>query len=320
MLRFLLPALLFAGSLTACQSTPTSDDIALTRQSQTVADGVMVDWDQLTLRPRATEQLAQGPSAVAIGHDGTVLVLDRLAGRVQRLAGDGALGPLATVPFDAEDLAVGPDGAFVAYSPVRATAWLFEADGSPAGSLQIPRALRDATGIELSHSRQVLLRTGYQELLNLGSPSAPLGLPVAIRTKKEGAVLLPDGRGASVVVNQRAASLVLTHQANANTRAQIGAEHTLGTADAGRIIGSWGNVVCVRLEQLRHSSSIEVTRHLRCLDATDGRLLLERALPATGLYLPRRELAVGHGYVAALHPTAEGALIQRWTIPTEVTP
>ena len=61
--------------------------------------------------PASPERLAEGPSAVAVGPAGEVVLLDRLNDRVLRIAG-GQISAAASVPRDAEDLAVGPEAWF----------------------------------------------------------------------------------------------------------------------------------------------------------------------------------------------------------------
>jgi hypothetical protein len=328
--RGFVQALACAGLLGACHGAPTqTDNTAEAQQKQTSENvsvlGWVLGWDQLQKRSAAHDTLAEGPSAIAMTPDGAMLLLDRLAGRIVRIESDGASGTLTNVPVDAEDLAVGPDGAVVAMSFVRATAWLYEADGKPAGELKVPRALRQTIGVELGPSRTVMVRTGYQEMFTLGSPSTALPFAVATNTKTEGAFKLPNGSGVQVVVRDGEAHLLVLAQATDSSRAAVTATFAIGEASAGRIVGTWENVVCLRLEQVSQSGSINVgsitvTRSLECIASGSGQNVLSQQLPATGMYLPRRELAVGAGQVAFMLPTDEGVAIQRWTIGDEGTP
>jgi len=84
---------------------------------------------------------------------------------------------------------------------------------------------------------------------------------------------------------------------------------------AARLVGRSGNVACLRLERVISTPEVAVQRWALCIDAVTGEIVLERALPDVGLYLPRRELAVGGGYLAFIRPTADGLDLQRWPLP-----
>src|SRR5205823_1891951 len=150
---------------------------------------------QVGLARRTEERAAEGPSAVAVGSGGAILVLDRLNERVVEVATGGGVRVVASVPRDAEHLAAGPEGAVAAWSPLRASVWVRGADGAAAGELSVPRVLRDVESLSLHASRRVRVTTALQETLDLGSPAAPLDLPAVLRTGREGAAFLPDGRG-----------------------------------------------------------------------------------------------------------------------------
>ena len=270
---------------------------------------------ELAVIPPAFETVATGPSAVALLPGGSPLILDRLAGRIVRVDEEGQLVPWATVPVDAEELASSQDGSLVAFSPLRATAWIYDADGTSAGELQVPRALHQLLHVELGPSRVVQVRTGYQELIDVGSPSAPLPLAVALQTKKEGAVLLGDGRGLTVIVADGHAAVQVVQQADAEQHASVVATHPIdGPATGARIVGTFGKVACLRLEQVVSSPTIAVSRRAVCVDVSDGSITFDRALPAPGLYVPRRELAMGGGHLAFIHPTSDGLTLQRWKL------
>ncbi len=312
-------ALCFASAIAGCHQPP-DDEHAATVQQAAITASSPVSWgtgpNELTATQRGFDQVAEGPSAIALEADGSALLLDRLAGRIVRMDAAGRTRPLAAVASDAEDLAVGPDGAIVAYSPLRATAWLFEPNGQPAGEVTVPRALRDILQLELGPSRVVRARTGYQELLDIGSPVAPLPLPVILHSKREGAVLLADGRGLSAQVLDGRAELVVQNQANAAGRSTVHVRHVAyEPASAARVIGISGRIACLRIEHATAAPAVSVERHAVCLDITSGETVLEQALPAPGLYLPRRELAMGGGYLAFMLPSEGGLLVQRWAIP-----
>lgn len=274
-------------------------------------------------RPKATEIGAEGPSSVAV-HGDAVYVLDRLNERVVQIAFQAA-NPVriaAAVPRDAEHLAAGPDGSLLAWSPLRATAWLRSPSGEPAGEIAIHRALRDVQAIELLGSHRVRATTMLQEAIDLGSPRAPLDLPAALRTKREGAAFLPDGRGVAVRRTEgRTAELLVyadNHAGARESRTTVALRHRLdGAIDAARIVGSAGAIVCMRIERVTSAPAVEVTREARCIDAETGAAVLRASLPSPGAYTPHEELAVGQSppSLAAITPEEGGLLVQRWPLP-----
>jgi hypothetical protein len=276
----------------------------------------------LRLRPRGFEQVAEGPSAIGVSPTGAVLVLDRLAGRVVTLTPQGELSKLADVPVDAEELAVSADGSFAAFSPLRATAWVFGRDGKSAGELTVPRELRVLQHLEMDASRMLVGRSAYQESFLLGSPSAPLPTAVVLASKREGAVLLSDDRGVALHVRDERAELWTLGRSEGG-RSVTEARHAIdGRVSSGRVVGVDGNVVCLRLENVASDAGssgpgkerLSVARRALCLDVATGQVTLDVALPAVGSYLPRRELALGGGYLALLQPEDDAVTVHRWRI------
>jgi len=304
---------------TAVQTGPAA--LKVRRQQLSWSD----DHSGLQQRPQGHEQLATGPSAVAVTPQGAVLVLDRLAGRVVRVVaatdGDASAQTLMQVPVDVEDLSVGRDGALLAFSPVRATAWLYEANGEAVGNMTVSRELRELQHVELGPSRTLHVRNAYQELINIGSPSAPLPLDVALKTKREGAAQLADGRGVAVRVNGGRAELLVMRQADQENRAAVDARFGIvGDVDGARVIGIHDQTACLRLERVSSTPTISVTRRAYCVDVSNGSLVLDAALGTPGSYVPRRELAMGGGYLAFMRPDDNGVSLTRWTLKAEVTP
>lgn len=264
-------------------------------------------WNEATLHPASSESIADGPSAVAALPNGEVLVLDQLGERVQLLSYQKAPRTLTSIARDTRDLVADTDGGFVAFSPMRATARYFDAAGKSTGQLNVPRELRELTGLSIGPSRRLTVKTGYQELFTIGSPSAPVALPSMLAGKREGAALLPSGDGVAVQASNGQLKLVVLSQATAETRSDVIRSFPLPhAANAGRVVGSEGNRVCLRTESVTSTPAIDVERRAVCLDATTGEILLDHALPAVGVYLPRTELSVGGGRLVSLHPTTEG--------------
>jgi hypothetical protein len=314
--------------------------------------------DRVGLSPGATERMAEGPSAVAVGPGGRVYVLDRLSGRVLRVSPD-AVRTVARVPVDSEDLAVGPDGTLATWSLLRARVALrAPGTGRDLGAVPVPRVLRGARGVSLGTSRQVRLHVAHQEIYRLGSPHAVASLPAVLRSKREGAWRLPEGRG--VAVRRRADGRVALWVLDGHPHAPPARRHLLpGGAMAARVVGlalpgaadgsalaspgrggvAASPVACVRLERraVTAGPEIGVWRELLCVDVDAGAVRLRRPLPhpARGRYLPRRELAVGGrlstarcgaaacqgtARVAFIRPLERGLEVTVWPIPVAAAP
>jgi hypothetical protein len=272
--------------------------------------------DQVGLTRRIDERAAEGPSAVAVGSGGAIFVLDRLNERVIEVAPGGGARVVAPVPRDAEHLAAGPDGAVAAWSPLRAAVWLRGADGAAAGELAVPRALRDVEALSLHASRRVRVTTALQETLDLGSPAAPLDLPAVLRTGREGAAFLPDGRGVAARRTAEGGGEILVYGRAEHRKPQVAHAHPVeGPVASIRIVGAVAGAVCVRIERASAAPQVEVAREARCVDPDTGGELLRADLPAPGLYTPHRDLAVGGRVLAFVHPGEDGLLVRRWPIP-----
>jgi hypothetical protein len=284
----------------------------------------LVPWgngdDALGLQQAATESLAQGVTAIGVLADGTAIALDRQKSRVVRLDLEGRRAvKLADVPRDADDLATDEAGAFVVLGALTGKASLFDASrglkAEPVGSVDVPRVFQDIDGLALAPSHRVIVRTSFQETFTVGSPAAPLPVDVAIRTRREGAVSLGDklgvqgralGRGKLEIV------VVDTQAEHAPVLSRFAID-----GDAVQIVGAAGGVVCARVEHLGTSvGPIQVTREAVCIDATTGATKLRAALPAPGLYVPRRELAMGGRPLTLVHarPEEAGVFVTTWTI------
>jgi hypothetical protein len=275
---------------------------------------------EVGLDPGGREHLAQGVSAVAVDRAGRVHLLDRLNGRVLRIAAGGLQVATRTEP-DGEHLALGPDDAIAVFSPWRSRVRI-SADGRAAGELAVPRELRHVLGISLGASRRVGARTALQETFVVGSPSLPQTLPAVLMSKREGAFTLRDGSGVAVRrLSDGRPEVMLLRTAE---RTHVVARHALPERVlAAQLIGAVNDLVCARLEieaGRAPAGELRVQRRLVCLDAVSGTRVLERELAPPGLYLPVEELAVGGdprddtARVAFISPQPEGLRLTVWPL------
>jgi len=265
------------------------------------------------LVPGGEERKARGAPALAVTLLGDLLVLDAVNERVLSIGRHGDARVLATVARDAEDLATGADGSFVAFSPLRSTAWVFNHDGAPAGELHLPRALRHITGLSVGPSRRLRFHNSYQDTFLAGSPSLPTPEPALLRSKKEGAFLLPDGRGVQVRAHDDGTGeLTLVDNKPARTATRpVDARHVVpGPVTALRLAGTADGIACMRVEELvaPAASRVTVRRRVVCMELLSGRVSMDEAMPPPGIYLPRHEIAVGGtpARVAWQIPTDDG--------------
>jgi len=309
-------------ALTAESAVPTATWSRLLRWGS--------DLDQAGFHPGADELLAEGPTSIAIGPAGQVLVLDRLNERVLEVSA-GETRVAAAVPADSEEIAIGPDGAIAAMSLLRAKVWVYDERGNGVGEVAFPRSFQRVHGVGLDASRRVTLRTSYQETHDLGSPSLPGDLTTMLHSKREGAFFLADGRGLQArlvhssvgpaTVNSASAGsaelLVVEARANLGPAAReserVSQRIAIGEGFSSvRVVGVTGNVACVRLESVTSTPEIAVTRRVRCVDLVSGVAVLDQGLPNPGAYVPRQELAVGAGKVSFMSPSAEGLVVATW--------
>lgn len=303
---------LFSAALTACSAT--SEPASTTAALKTPCWQTTLSWGsgdgQVGMLPAAEERAAQGANAVAVGPSGETFVLDNHNRRVVRVSASGSSVFVAGIERTAEDLAVGGDGAVAVYSPLQSRAWLYGADATDAGQLDVPRAIRHVSRLTLGPSRQLLITSAYQETIPAGSPAAPVSLATAMTRKREGAAILGDGRGVSVLATPEHTLELLVHRAGGESL-----RHSIaGSADAARIAGASGQLVCMRTESLSPGTRVDVDRRAICVDALTGVTVLDEAMPEPGAYVPRQELAVGGPaggpVLASIHPTDDGLVVR----------
>lgn len=312
-------ALLGAVCASACTTSPTEvvrDEQAVQASCRETRLVWGTDSTAVGFTPGGPEYLARGPQAVAVAPDGTTLVLDNVNARVIAIATDGTPRVVATgIARDAEDLAAGEGGAFAVYSPLQARAWIFDADGAPAGTVAIDRSIRHITGIALGTSRQVLVRTAYQETLVVGSPAAPVELATTLAGKREGAFLLDATRGLATRATDAGLQLVVTSN-TPGRRSTARASFTVpGAAMAAQLVGATADLACMRTEHVTQATqALSVSRRAVCMNATTGAVALDRALAAPSTYLPAHELALGgpatQPRVAMLEPTSDALVVR----------
>ncbi len=246
--------------------------------------------------PAARDQAARGAPAIAVDGGGHVFVLDAVNGRVLRKEG-GELLTIAEVPRDADDLAIGPDGAIAVRRSVKPEVLVLDAGGRRVGVVDTS-AVPDADGIALARSRRVIVTTPFQERFSLGSPAMPQ-LPAAILASKTEAPIAG----------------VRTDDGELELRAGD-ARVSLGKGDAVRIVGIEGDVACARIEHVGTDTegAVLTRREAACTDVRAKRTLFRRELPPPGAYLPRRELAFAGGVLAFARVTDAGVEISTWKI------
>jgi hypothetical protein len=271
---------------------------------------------ELRLSPKVAESVSYGPNAVALLPSGEALILDRLAGRVVRVDHENAPRTVAQVAVDTEDLVAGPGGAFVAFSPLHARASFYDRSGTPTGELAVPRELRELVALSLGPSRRLSAHTAYQETLSLGSPTAPLPLPVVLHGRREGARLLADGRGLAVRAKGPSVELlVLSQAAGDDVRSAVDKIIAIpGAATAARLIGAEDSVACARVEKVEGTTKLAVSRRAVCLDVVTGSVLFDEPLEAPEVYVPRTELAYSNGRLAFIRPTTAGLVLRNFRV------
>lgn len=260
------------------------------------------------------ERPALGPQSVSVDPQGRLLVLDAQNKRVVRVVG-AELTTLAEVPVDADEIAVGPTGAFAVRRQLSRRVSIFSAGGAALGEVDVPTEAGDVMHVALGISNRIYVESPNQETLSVGSPAAPVSVPSMWSGKKEGTGQLSGGRTVQVVKDDRGLFVrVLAFDGGKGgdgDKWSLRAEHKL-QGDAGHIAGASGNTACLRVEKVHPDMTVD--REAICLDATTGDVTLKAALPAPGLYVPRRELVLSHGKLVFTRPTAQGLEIATWEV------
>lgn len=308
---------------TGCSNPGESVGTSTTRSGLTAgATGVpgtqLVAWGEgpsaLGLRAEVSERAAFGAPAVAIGPGGEVFVLDAVKQRIVRIGRE--VTALATVPRDADDLAISADGAFAVHRAMTPKILVLDPAGQRIGEVD-SQGVGDIDAIALAPSRRVVVRTAFQETFQLGSPSVPQ-LPQAIaRSRKVGAELLAGGDGVVVVAKDGVAELrVMTQAADQEGHAEARATWPLGHATSAHVVGASGRTVCMRIEHVDTTAEgpIAVSREARCIDTSSGATVFRTDLPAPGLYVPRRELTFSRNLLVFAHPEKEGLRVSTWAV------
>lgn len=246
--------------------------------------------------PGGRDQAARGAPAIAVDAQDRVFVLDAVNGRVLRREGE-ELVRVADVPRDADDLAIGPDGAIAVRRSVKPEVLVLDARGNRVGVVDTS-AIPEVDGIALARSRRVIVTTPFQETFSIGSPAMPQ-LPAAIlASKREASVVGVRGDDGTIELRSGDARV------------------PLGRGDAIRVVGTEGDIACARIEHVTtdDEGALRTKREVACVDVAHARTLLRRALPDPGAYLPRRELAFAGTTLAFARASEAGLELTTWRI------
>ena len=282
-------------------------DVTLPRGDATGAIG---------LRAPQAEFLGDGPSGIALGPDGSVLVADRLHGRAVRVDAAGAHHAFA-LDADVEALAVGDDGAIALFSPLRSRVDLRTAEGAPLGEVAVPRTVGDVVGLSLGASRRVEIQTAYQERFVAGSANAPLDANAVLRTKREGAVSLDPDRALEALLDASGTAFVVVVATRDGERAheERRLEVARGAASV-RVLGVDRGRVVALVERLKQDGigAISVTRELVVASLESGTVLATEPMISGGAWVPRQFVSVGGGAVAYMVPLPDGLRVVRRSV------
>jgi hypothetical protein len=301
------------------QKGRSSEDVGVTESAlSTPSSRLTVPWGTgargLSLRAAQPEALAYGPSSIAVADDGRIYVTDGEASRIAILDGisTGAptLATFAPAPRDVRDLALSKDGALAYTRTMSRDVTVLEPEGNVSGTLKMAPALGDYDGVAFGPSRRVIVETPFQQSFTLGSAHAPMALESTLVGKKEGVGQLSQGRAVSVVHGVNGDLTLRVHTAEG-----IASSFRIPDGDTGHIVGARGDVACVRIEHVAPGATpISVTREIFCANVTTKTTVLRADLGAPGIYVPRRELALGAGKLAFMKPTDSGLAVTVWNV------
>ncbi len=314
---FALPLLVALGA--GCTPQDADRPATGTAQAALGADGALTlafgdKAGQLGFAAAVPERAAFGAPAIGRLPTGEALVLDALHGRVVRVDASGAVRELARVDHDADDLAVGPDGAFAVKRATTPTIVVYTPQGQRQGELSY-RILQDAERIELGASRRVTVLSAHQERYLLGSPTFPLSEAEVLHSKREGVAERADGAGLQVLrsADGELALVSVRADAEADKTVEVG-RVAVGRGASARIVGVSKNVACLRVESLEDKATVSVLREAVCVDATTGAVVLRVPLGAPGAYVPRRELVFSRGTLTFARPDGAGLHLSSFVV------
>lgn len=305
--------------VTGCTTTEEGDKLVASGHAALHADGSLTlafgdKVGEVGFAPAVPERAAFGAPAVGTLPSGELLVLDALHGRVLRVEAGGAVREVARVDRDADDLAVGPDGAFAVKRTTTPKIVVYTPAGARQGELDY-RILQDAERIELGVSRRVTVVSAHQERYLLGSPTFPLSPAEVLHSKQEGVAARADGAGLEVLRSKEGLlSLVaVRHDAEQERTVEVG-RVAIGRGASARVVGVTGNVACLRVETLEDTAAVSVRREAVCVDATSGAVVFRTDLGAPGAYVPHRELTFARGRLTFAKPASAGLQVATFAV------
>lgn len=256
---------------------------------------------ELGFAPAVQERAAFGVPAVSRLPSGDTLLLDALHGRVVRLDAAGALTEITKVDRDADDLAVGPDGAFAVKRASKPVVIVYSPQGARLGELSF-RILQDVERIELGASRRVTAISAHQERYLLGSPTFPASEAEVLHSKREGVASRSDGASLSVLRSVTGEVWLVSTRSQGDERATEVSRTRVGEGDSARIVGVTNDVACMRVEHLGKTNEVTVDREAVCVDAMSGKVVFRTQLGSPGLYTLHRELSFERGVLTFARP------------------
>lgn len=314
----LVGLVLVQGAAVGCATSEEGDKLASSRAALH-ADGSLTlafgdKANELGFAPALPERAAFGPQAVGTLPGGALLVLDAVRGRVLRVEAGGAVREVAKVDRDADDLAVGPDGAFAVKRTTTPKVVVYTPAGARQGELDY-RILQDAERIELGASRRVTVVSAHQERYLLGSPTFPLSPAEVLHSKREGVAERADGAGLQVLRSDdgQLSLVAVRRDAEQERTVEVG-RVAVGRGASARVVGVSGNVACLRVETLEDTAAISVRREAVCVDASTGAVVFRSDLGAPGAYVPHRELTFSRGRLTFAKPTSEGLQVATFAV------
>ena len=312
-------ATLGLASATGCTTTEEGDKLVASSHAALHADGSLTlafgdKAGEVGFAAALPERAAMGAPAVGTLPTGELLVLDALHSRVLRVEAGGAVREVARVDRDADDLAVGPDGAFAVKRTTTPKIVVYTPAGARQGELDY-RILQDAERIELGASRRVTVVSAHQERYLLGSPTFPLSPAEVLHSKKEGVATRADGAGLAVLrAPDGLLSLVaVRHDAEQERTVEVG-RVAIGRGASARVVGVTGNVACLRVETLEDTAAVSVHREAVCVDASTGAVVFRTDLGAPGAYVPHRELTFARGRLTFAKPASAGLEVATFAV------
>ena len=272
--------------------------------------------DGPSLSPAGPESTARGPSAVTVGADGTIWILDPIKNLL--VGFDRAGGAIAQVhlPAHHNDLvAAARDGSFVLYAVhLRRLTWIGP-KGSVLNERTLPLHLAAVRSLGFAADGQLEIEDLHGQRFRLGTRDEPRPDAEVLLDRRYG----PPGSQQECGLRKVEGGFMLSRWSKpegANTGREPSIKPiplNLGKPASARLVSPCRpGTVLMELERLSSGPKLAVQREVALVEA--GVVAGTWRLPANWPTVPAGRFATGEGELILIHPQPSGLQVWRWRL------